>query len=438
MKKIYYITVFMAFVIMCISSCKKWENPQFQEPVYSGKKANKTIADIKARQTQSGSIDSICQYSGQHFIVRAMVVSSDEGGNCYKYITVQDKTGGIEIGIDQNSLFNEYPVGQIVYINCDGLVVGDYHNKPQIGWIYENSIGRINYMMLNRYLSKDSLPDINKLDQFSSCGGIFEINSDADVSDNLVNCLCTIKKAKFKSTCHGLQLASDLTNCDRDLSNFTITVRTSNYAKFRNIIIDANKEYNLTGILSKYNNKYQFVLRTAEDIQAVGQDPGQPQETEVLVQGIGFDDNSFTTGGWTQSTTDAWTCKSSGTGYYMQHDPDTMCDDWLISPEIYIEQADCYLKVEHRLKENLSPDPNHMYYQIYYSTNYQEGTFNPDDWHAYNVTVYPSNFGYSNALTPVPQGNIRIAIRYNKQGSTAMGLDAWAIRKLNFYRTEWR
>ena len=433
MKKIYSIAFIMSLIILCFSSCKKWENPEFKVPEYTGKKANKTIADIKARHTQLNMnvVDSICQYSGQQFIVKAVVVSSDEGGNCYKYITVQDQTGGIEIAIEQNSLFNEYPVGQIVYLNCDGLVVGDYRNKYQIGWIYENSIGRINYMLLGRYLSKDGLPSMDNINELSPCGGICEINSDADLSEVKVNCLCTIKKARFASACHGLQLATDDVTCDRPLDNFSIVVRTSNYAKFRNIIIDATKEYDLTGILTIYKNDYQFTLRTADDIKDAAQ---SPQETEILVNRVSINSSSLTSGGWIQNTADAWKYQNYNGSEFLYHLPVSgTCDDWVISPEITINEADCFLKIEHQISDVTNPD----YYQVYYSTTYQGGDINMGDWQLYNLTSYPSSFANSNALTPVPQGTFRIGIRYNKNNATPAS-HRWSVKALNFYRTEWR
>jgi hypothetical protein len=427
------ISVLLALVLLCCASCKKWEAPKFQEPEYTGKKANKTIADIKARHTQLNSnvTDSICQYSGQHFVVKAVVVSSDEGGNCYKYLTVQDQTGGIEIAVDQNSLFNEYPVGQIVYINCDGLVVGDYYNKYQIGWIYEGSIGRINYMFLNRYLSLDGMPSLDNINELSPCGGVCMIYSDADLSPDKVNCLCTIKGARFSSSCHGLQLATNLVTCDRALDNFSIAVRTSNYAKFRNIIIDANKEYDLTGILTIYKNDYQFTLRTADDIQAAAV---EPQPEEVLVLKVGIDANSLTSGGWTQNTADAWKYQYFEGSHFLFHLPEAgTCDDWVISPEITIEDADCFLKIDHQIADVTNPD----FYQVYYSTTYQGGDINPNDWHPYTLTSYPTSFANSNALTPVPQGTFRIGIRYNKSNANTPS-HRWSFKALNFYKTEWR
>ena len=77
-------------------------------------------------------MDSICSYD-EIFIVEAVVVSTDEGGNFYKSMVVQDETGAIEIQLDMNGLFNLYPVGQKVIIDCRGLIVGDYNRYYQNG-----------------------------------------------------------------------------------------------------------------------------------------------------------------------------------------------------------------------------------------------------------------------------------------------------------------
>jgi hypothetical protein len=224
-----------------------------------------------------------------------------------------------------------------------------------------------------------------------------------------------------------LPLASDEVTCDRALGNFPVAVRTSNYAKFRNIIIDATKVYDLTGILTIYKKQYQFTLRTAEDIQIV------PQETEMLVHKETVNANSLTSGGWFSSSSDAWKYNSGSMSLYHLPVNNGTCDDWLISPEINIEDADCYLKIEHQIAEVTNQD----FYQVYYSTTYQGGDINLNEWYPYSLTVFPNPFANSNALTPVPQGTFRIGIRYNKF-APALQSHTWNIRALNFYKTEWR
>lgn len=273
LKKSFYLVVASLFLF---SACKKWEAPKFEAPVYTGKKAKNHIADIKDRHMQPGinAIDSICDFPGQNFIVKAVVVSSDESGNCYKYLTLQDKTGGIEIAIDKNYLFNDYPVGQIVYLNCDGLVVGDNNGNYQIGWKNQNNLVRINQVMLDSYLSKDGLPSTDNIKALSPCDSIFELVSGNQLNDEMCNCLVILKNARFSSACHNQTLGNADRETDRALSNFNAAlcptqVHTSNYALFRNRVIDTLKTYDLTGILTKYNNGYRLTLRSDEDMKEV-------------------------------------------------------------------------------------------------------------------------------------------------------------------------
>ena len=144
--------------------------------------------------------------------------------------------------------------------------------------------------------------------------------------------------------------------------------------------------------------------------------------------------NSLTSGGWIQNTADAWKYQDYNGSEFLYHLPDNgTCDDWVISPEITINEADCFLKIEHQISDVTNPD----YYQVYYSTTYQGGDINMGDWHLYNLTSYPASFANSNALTPVPQGTFRIGIRYNKNNAMPAS-HRWSVKALNFYKTEWR
>lgn len=415
----------LLFVTLLFASCNRWEAPTFEAPVYTGPAANKTIADIKAMHPElgTGAQDSICRYD-ETFIVKATVVSSDEGGNCYKYITVQDETGGIEISIDRTSLYNEYPVGQTVYIDCRGLIVGDYHNKYQIGWKYNGSVGRINQNALSRYIHKDGLPNLND----PLVAHPIEVTGSAQLSPENSNCLVKINGCMFDSKYDGMPLSSNDVTADREvtINGATIVVRTSNYAYFRNTIIDANKKYCLYGILSVYNSEYQLTLRTREDMQII------PEDEDLLT--ISFDDNSLTTGGWiTYPNNNAWQYKNFQNNHVLYHNiSSTNCDDWLISPEINISQFEnVVMFLNHQINVGGSPAD---YYQVYYSTNFNGGTFNESDWHLFNPNIleFPSSFGWSNALNINAIGNnhFRIAFRYHKDGN--INGSAWIIRNIKF------
>lgn len=72
-------------------------------------------------------------------IIGGQVISEDRSGNIYKSIYIQDATGAIEVKIGKNSLYNDYKLGQWVYVKCSGLTLGAYNGMIQLG--YEDASG---------------------------------------------------------------------------------------------------------------------------------------------------------------------------------------------------------------------------------------------------------------------------------------------------------
>ncbi len=426
MKKI-NIFLFCAIIAsLFFASCNRWEEPEFEVPVYTGPAANHTIQDIKNRHTilGSGVQDSICRWD-EPFIVKAVVVSSDQGGNCYKYMTIQDETGGIEISIDRTGLYNEYPVGQTIYLDCRGLIVGDYHSKYQIGWKDRTSVQRINQEALGQYIHKDGLPDPNN----PLIAHPIEIKGSGQLTPANTNCLVRINGCRFDSKYIGQPLATNDLTMDREvyINDATVIVRTSNYANFRSTIIE-NKEYCLYGILSVKNSEYQLTLRTKEDIQEASKD--------ILIQSFIFDENALTTGGWSMSpANNAWMLQNfSGDNFIFHNSTNTACDDWLISPQITLpDMNNKILRITHMNDVAGSPA---SYYQVYYSTTYNGGAFNESDWTPFNpnLTNFPINFGLGNDLdlSVLNSNTFRIAFRYHKNGNP--NGTRWLIKEAGIYQ----
>ena len=123
----------LALSVLAFTACEEWqpvftgkyENPEEWEPVTM--QANTTIAELKAMygagpvQLKPGTI------------ITGIVISTDQPGNLYKSMYIQDETAGIEVKIGRNGLYNEYKMGQRVYIDCDGLTLGDYKGMKNLG-----------------------------------------------------------------------------------------------------------------------------------------------------------------------------------------------------------------------------------------------------------------------------------------------------------------
>ena len=70
-----------------------------------------SIADLKALYNGKPVLVSK-ELKGKKFIIRGQVTTSDQVGNLYKSLYIQDETAGIEVKIGKNGLYNEYKLGQ--------------------------------------------------------------------------------------------------------------------------------------------------------------------------------------------------------------------------------------------------------------------------------------------------------------------------------------
>lgn len=393
-------------VLLTIQSCNKWEEPEFEAPKYTGAAANHTIRDIINVYSAAGKMDSIC-HGSESFIVKATVVSSDEGGNFYKNMIVQDETGAIQIQINKSGLCHTYPVGQTVYINCKGLVVGNYHGMYQIGWIYNGDVGRIDGHFLDQYLTKDGLPqEVTPLD----------ITSPSDLSAENAGRLVRIRNCTFKQSDIGEPWSTEISTTSRYIATINgnsvsdLVVRTSNYAKFRKALVPDGTG-DIVGILSVYNTTYQLMLRTKDDVESFGhiQDvyPVSMNETSCDFNG-----------GW------------MGYQGYMAHPNATAtCDDWLVSPAIAANSINgSTLYVEQNL---IGTDANvNNTFTIWYTTNYT-GDAATTEWIQLPYTDVQTSGFYSAQIAKIDNlsGNVRFGFRYK---ATASYGGNWAVKALHF------
>ena len=434
MKKIQIITLLFLSIILLLG-CKKWKEPEFVAPEWNSTgitaKYFYTIGGKKiiGKHKENTAPDLIVHPSDTYeYYVRAVVVSSDEGGNFYKAMTIQDTTGGVELQLDMAGLYNFYPVGQKIVLVCNAankLVIGDYNSLPQIGWEYKgNQVGRINSLHLNKFIIKDGLPNPKYLPKPLT-------NDEIDFTGTKdINKLVRLEGVKFSNEAIGKPLAfNDFTTewkIKVPLQNGTtseVIVRTSNYAKFRNTIIE-DKEYNLTGILTTFKTKKQLMIRTKEDIEFT-----YPEGTVIF----DFTTSPLGEGKWSNKSllgSTQWVYRSNsmfhpGNKQYAAYQ--VPMDDWLISPIITcLDYKTGYMRFEHELPvSNAVYDP----YQVYYTTT-TSPDFNKDDWKLLGtIGNYPNKFFWSFKLplAKIGSNTFRIAFRYYAPNKDIEAYD-WKIR----------
>ena len=128
-KTLYSIAIAISFAAV---SCAEWEpvlgNQGIpSEPAAQTLAVNTTIAELKALyQGKPYHVE-------QDLVIGGQVISSDASGNIYRSLYIQDETGGIEVKIGNSGLYNDYQLGQMIYVKCQGLTVGNYGGMLQIG-----------------------------------------------------------------------------------------------------------------------------------------------------------------------------------------------------------------------------------------------------------------------------------------------------------------
>ena len=128
-------TIFVAFsALLAFTACEefqpvfisKYEEPAELQPAKMV--ANTTIADL-TKLYSTGTPVTLTESR----IISGVVSTTDQPGNFYKSFYIQDATGGIEIKVGKNALYNDYRPGQTIFVDCVDLTVGMYGYKAGQG-----------------------------------------------------------------------------------------------------------------------------------------------------------------------------------------------------------------------------------------------------------------------------------------------------------------
>ena len=355
MKPIKHIFVAMFAMALLFAGCDL-EPDVAPMPTFVGE-ANTTIAELLAMHTirSEDSYDSIPV--GSNIIICGYVSTSDEWGNNYKYINIEDATGGIQIKIDNKALYHKYSVGQRVYVKCDGLVLGDYRKLPQLGLWANGSMQPIPSFKAYLYIFPDGSP-MGAPDPIV----LTSIPAANDIPATMYNRRVILEGATFVEG--GIATFSDpgaSTSHDIKMTDgSTITLRTSNYATFASDILPVGTG-EITGILTRYNNYVQLVINSPRDLVGFS----LPVERQTVFS-VNYS-NAFNEG-WTQSGNgNPWQTmvNNNFSGFFVN--PAANEDYYLISPAINLSNTDSpELSFTHRAPQGF--DPNTM--MCFYTPDY--------------------------------------------------------------------
>lgn len=267
----------IAFISLCtVISCVKdddYELPDNKKvlPAFAGKVVS--FSDVASRTTPT-----IKTYSADEAI-EGYVISSDEGGNFYKkiYIQNEDKTQALSVALDKSGIYTEFPIGAKVQLRLKGLTTQLNNAITEVGYeIYKNpKSGRESVGSMAEAIYKTHLYDMGG-ERKTLASLAKEVTSIETVkNDAHVGQLITLKGVHFPNEVVGKTMYDknkDLGGATNykltDANGKTIDFRTSSFAKFKDEKVPTGT-LDVTGVLSKFNTSWQFMVSNYADIKVV-------------------------------------------------------------------------------------------------------------------------------------------------------------------------
>src|SRR5690554_3233707 len=284
----------------------------------------KTVSDIKEQATSSA-----VQYANDD-IIKAVVVSSDKGGNFYKkmYLNSLDGEIGFSLAINQPNLFSDYQPGRVVYIKLKNLYTQIRHNTLEIGALFNGNVGQIATDEYRNHIIRSC--EVIKEEEFTQ---VLELSQ---VNDSYLGKLVRFEGVQFVDAAIGQNyynphnLTGNETNhfiTDSEEEINRLIFRTGQYAEYAGTPVSLNSG-SITGILTRFNDDLQFIARYESDIdlteERIGDspeepgepgEPGEPEEpTDLLFSGSDFEDWTVFTNSLNNFGLQSYAVQGNGTG----------------------------------------------------------------------------------------------------------------------------
>lgn len=427
---------------LALFACERdYDAPLLTEPEYTGPAANITISELRTQNAAATENTPIIITKDQ--VLKAVITGNDESGNIFKKIYLQDETGAIEMGVDQNSVYNYYPVGQTVYIDLNGLSISVFGGEQQLGHP-EGNLFRTPWEDFKKHVSKDKWENLDKIKPI-----VLDDISIVNAAPNEYKFkLVQFTGVTFKNGGKGI-FAPETDYGEEyitDSHGNTIMIRTSSYANFAGNGLPEGKG-NITGILGRYNGTWQLTLRTANDVsdftgsnEEGGNEGGETPsgETKTVFEetfasnqgGFTIEDKQLPEGG-----TYVWKHDTYNDDSYMKASAfiggsSKPSESWLVSPAIDLTQVTAAtLTFDHTHKFAGTPFENYLTLWITEA--------NTENWKQLTIDKYGTNNDYTFVTSTIDLSayagkTIKFAFKYVSD-TTAAG--TWEVKNVKVTAT---
>ncbi|MFA5556832.1 MAG: DUF5689 domain-containing protein [Flavobacteriaceae bacterium] len=300
LKNIFYSFLAIIFITSCAND-DDYSAPNFIcEDQTEGLTANISGEDLYAMATAS-----LQEFSptGDDYI-EGYITSSDRGGNFFKTLSFETADGrGMSIAIDvPNTYTKGYQVGRKIFIKLNGLYFHINHSSLAIGEYFVNasgfeSAGRIPQNKVGEHIfftcdfkTEAELVHTVTIAQAKNNNYINKLIKLGDLKEDEeeTNPTYLVEFVEAGSTYYDENnVIGGATNRNiRDLFGSTVIFRTGSFATYAGRTIP-NKSGEVIGVMTKFNNDFQFVSRDEQDLKLKEEPLGELEPIEPSPDAVG-------------------------------------------------------------------------------------------------------------------------------------------------------
>ena len=269
MKTINNILSLLLLSLVVVACSRNYDAPPLNKPNYEGPEANITIGELK--KMYSDVVQGSPKLIDADYILSGYIVGNDVSGNVFKQLYIQDDTGAMSVGVDQNNMATQYHIGQQVYLNLHGLYIVEYGKELQIGYD-KTQANRIPWEIFQKHVALDNWPNAKAVEPKPA-----KMNA---LTDAMVNTIVRFDNVSFEG---GGELPytenNQTTNRTLKSADGQIVVRSSSYSTFAADILPKGTG-TVCGLLGRHMGTWQLILRSVDDVygfdaNSPGEEPGE-------------------------------------------------------------------------------------------------------------------------------------------------------------------
>lgn len=275
MKKFYVTGIFAAFLVISCVKTDDFTLPEAnsEEIIPDGEVT--AISAIKSNFDEE--TEEIYTFSETNTYMEAYVVSSDEGGNFYKELVLQDRpsnpTAGILLLVDDNSLFETFNFGRKIYVKLDGLSLWKNNGVIQLGKQNRGDVVDIPNSLIDNHLIRtmetaEITPLSLEISQFNeNYKNLYIRVNDVQFNRNLVR-----NDSRFTFAGETIDEYDGERQLESCATGATAILSSSTFSDFKSLLLPRGSG-SVEGVLSRdfYDTYYVIAINTPEALDFTGE-----------------------------------------------------------------------------------------------------------------------------------------------------------------------